>query len=258
MTSPRVSVPWRDLLPLSRREVLAEASLSLPWLAASLVLAANRWHGAALGGSFMFFLTGLRQVHGAFHYSLGLPQRWTEGVMFALSAVMLGSMHPVQTTHLLHHRVCLGPGDIEAHCARLPAWKAILTGPLFPLRLHAAAFRLADRRRRSWILAELGVTALVVTSAVATDWWWLRYHVIAMAAGHCLSSFFAVWTVHHDCEGSGSIARTMRGPVRTHLTYAMFYHLEHHLFPAVPTRRLPELARRLGRVAPDLVVKRVL
>jgi fatty acid desaturase len=29
------------------------------------------------------------------------------------------------------------------------------------------------------------------------------------------------------------------------LTFGMFYHAEHHLFPAVPTRHLGELAARI-------------
>ena len=33
--------------------------------------------------------------------------------------------------------------------------------------------------------------------------------------------------------------------------------IEHHLFPRVPTRHLPELARRLDRVAPELGRKQV-
>jgi fatty acid desaturase len=37
----------------------------------------------------------------------------------------------------------------------------------------------------------------------------------------------------------------------------MFFHVEHHLFPRVPTCRLRELARRLDAVAPDLARKRV-
>jgi fatty acid desaturase len=37
----------------------------------------------------------------------------------------------------------------------------------------------------------------------------------------------------------------------------MFYHVEHHLFPAVPTRKLPILARRLDEVAPELAAKKV-
>jgi len=37
----------------------------------------------------------------------------------------------------------------------------------------------------------------------------------------------------------------------------MFYHVEHHLFPTVPTCRLPVLAERLDTVAPELKTKLV-
>jgi fatty acid desaturase len=45
-----------------------------------------------------------------------------------------------------------------------------------------------------------------------------------------------------------SIARTIRNRAKALLTYNMFYHVEHHQFPAVPTCKLPILARRLDRV----------
>jgi fatty acid desaturase len=37
----------------------------------------------------------------------------------------------------------------------------------------------------------------------------------------------------------------------------MFYHAEHHLFPAVPTCRLPVLARRLDAAAAGRALKKV-
>lgn len=37
----------------------------------------------------------------------------------------------------------------------------------------------------------------------------------------------------------------------------MFYHVEHHLIPAVPTARLPELAARLDAALPHLAAKQV-
>ena len=77
-------------------------------------------------------------------------------------------------------------------------------------------------------------------------------------AGQCHTAFFAVWTVHHGCEAArGPIARTIRGRVKAVISYDMFFHVEHHLYPAVPTRRLPILARRLDAVAPELAVRRV-
>lgn len=55
----------------------------------------------------------------------------------------------------------------------------------------------------------------------------------------------------------GIFARTIRGRLKGWATYDMFYHLEHHLFPAVPTCRLPELAKRLDAIDPELSSKRV-
>ena len=252
----RGSVEWTDLRSLTRREVVSELLLPLPWLAVSLFAAHHRWYLVALPCSFMFFLTGLRLVHGAFHYSIGVTRHGAELVMATLSAFMLGSMHAVQINHLRHHAHCLGEDDVEAMSARMPAWKALLTGPAFPVRLHAAAFEHASRRQRRWIALELAATSVVVAAATAWPIATLRYHVLAMALGQCMTSFFAVWTVHHDCEVDGVFARTIRGTLRSWITYDMFYHLEHHLFPAVPTSRLPELARRVEAIDPTLNRKR--
>ncbi|OLE17347.1 MAG: fatty acid desaturase [Betaproteobacteria bacterium 13_1_20CM_3_63_8] len=251
---PRLrNVPWSDLLSLRRHEIAHELTLSLPWLLASLAAAHWRLYPLALLASFMFFLTGLRQVHNAYHYALGVPRAATEWVMLALSVLMLGSMHAVQVNHLRHHRYCLGEEDVEAMSARLPAWRALLLGPWFPLRLHHAALQVGSPRQRRWIGVELLANAVWIALVFAfLDNRVLQYHVMAMALGQCLTAFFAVWTVHHDCSDGAFPARTIRNPLKARLTYAMFYHVEHHLYPAVPTRRLPILARRLDRVAPDL------
>src|SRR5262245_11245639 len=146
-------VEWRDLVPLRPAETVRELLLPLPWLAGSLVLAGWGLYPLALICSFVFFLTGLRIVHGACHYALGLPRRGTELVLFAFSPLMLGSMHVVQWNHQRHHRRCLADDDIEAMGARRSAWGAILLGPRFPLFLHRAALAGARRRERCWMLA---------------------------------------------------------------------------------------------------------
>jgi fatty acid desaturase len=258
-SDPRLrAVPWQDLVGLRRREIAHELVLSLPWLIASLLAAQRALYPLALIASFMFFLTGLRQVHNAYHYALGLSRAVTEWVMFALSVLMLGSMHAIKVNHLRHHRHCLGADDIEAMSARMPAWRALLLGPWFPLRLHHKALQIASARQRRWIALELVANLLWIALVfVVLDIRALQYHVIAMALGQCLTGFFAVWTVHHDCADAIFPARTIRHPLKARLTYSMFYHVEHHLFPAVPTRHLPVLARRLDRVASDLSALKV-
>jgi fatty acid desaturase len=130
-------VEWRDLITLSRLDIVKELTLSLPWLLGSLVCAHYGVFPAALAFSFIFFLTGLRQVHNAYHYALGLRRHPTEWVMFVLSVLMLGSMHAVQITHLRHHRFLMAADDVEAMSARLTWWQAVLIGPLFPIAFTA-------------------------------------------------------------------------------------------------------------------------
>jgi fatty acid desaturase len=85
----------------------------------------------------------------------------------------------------------------------------------------------------------------------------LSYHVAAMALGQTLTGFFAVWTVHHDCDRWQQIARTLRHRLKSAVSFGMFYHLEHHLFPRVPTCHLPALAERLDQGIPELPRKQV-
>ncbi len=256
---PRIrSVAWRDLVPLSRSEILKELTLSLPWLVLSLVLAQNEWYALAAAASFFFFLTGLRQVHNAYHYALGIPRWLTEGVMFALSVLMLGSMHAIQINHLRHHRHCMDDEDVEAMSARMSGLRALLLGPSFPWLLHRKALAVADARQRRWIIAELLANLVVVALVFGLlDVPALRYHVAAMALGQCFTAFFAVWTVHHDCDRAHHIARTLRSRFKNFLSYSMFFHLEHHLYPRVPTCHLARLADRLDRAAPELQEKQV-
>ncbi|RYY59528.1 MAG: hypothetical protein EOO12_16145 [Chitinophagaceae bacterium] len=53
---------------------------------------------------------------------------------------------------------------------------------------------------------------------------------------------------HHAPE----LARTQRSGCKNKITFSMFYHLEHHLFPAIPIIKLPELARRIDAAVPEI------
>src|ERR1019366_32210 len=144
----------------------------------------------ALGFSFMFFLTGLRIVHNAFHSALGLSRRATDCVLWIMSLVMLGSMHAVRFNHLRHHTLKSGEGDVEGRSAEMPAWRALLFGPVFPVLLHVTAFRFGGRKLRATVAAELLLNAVCVglVFGVFTNGV-LRYHMIAMAVGQCLTAF---------------------------------------------------------------------
>jgi len=200
----------------------------VPWLVAAALAFRAEYLFAGLLASFVFFLTALRQAHGAQHYSLGLGRGAQDVLLAVLSVLMLASLHALQATHMHHHKDALGPTDVEGSTAATTWWRALLGGPWFIVALHVQGVRLATARQRRWIVFEgIAIGAwIAVTFAFGAAW--LQWFVIAMAAGECLTGFFAVWTV-----------------------------LEHHLFPAVPTPRLPELARRLERVLPEVTARQV-
>lgn len=240
---------WRDLVALRWWECLWEISLPLPWLAISLVSYAAGWWALGMVGSFFFFLTGLRLSHNAQHHALGIGRRGHDMVLAALSVLMLASMHAVRVTHLQHHKHCLDDNDVEAGHVHLPWWQAILYGPVFIFRLHTSAWRLGSTLSRRWVLLELIGISLIISIAVFQET--LRWHLCAMLAGECLTAFFAVWIVHHGCDVQSQIARTQRGWLKNIVSYSMFYHLEHHLFPAVPTCHLDRLSERLDASCPE-------
>jgi len=249
---------WIDLLNLSKLEIYYELVIWLPWLALSLISAAYEFYIVALGFSFVFFITGLRLNHNACHYAVGISKKSHEYVLFILSILMLGSMHAVQVNHLRHHKYFPESKDIEAISAHKPALEAFLIGPFFPIILHTKALQVGSLIQKKWICLELSMNVFwvyIVFNVLNLNF--LKYHIMVMLLAQCMTAFFAVWTVHHDCDSEKHIARTIRNKFKAKLTFNMFYHLEHHLFPAVPTCHLHLLAKRMDEAAPLLQKKQV-
>ncbi|MEO8390532.1 MAG: fatty acid desaturase [Polaromonas sp.] len=251
-------VRWEDLVSLRPGQVALNLGLSAPWLAGSLWAAQHDLYWLAMPLSAAFFLTALRQAHDSYHASIGVPRRWLDAVLLALTFTMLCSTHAIRHTHLVHHRDPLGDGDEEGGWARQPGWRALALGVLFSIRTHAQALRTGSPRTRRWVGAELTLIAAVCLTAALTEQAWLRYHAVAMIGSNMLVGFFAVWSVHHGCDPKGVFARTERRAWVNGLTVHLLFHIEHHLYPAVPANHLPILASRLDAVAPEWAAVRVL
>jgi fatty acid desaturase len=244
------SVQWKDLRELTFFQTIRALLLSVPWLALSLGFAWNELFLAAIPFSMVFFMAGLRQTHDGFHGKLGVSPRWTHAFLFLFSLLMVMPLHAVRWIHLRHHAHPLDEKDVEGMCAEMSWWKALLAGPLFSFRMIHVAFVDASHATRMWIVVELTVIAGAVGLAVFLDWPVVRYQLVVMALGNCLTGFVAVWMVHRACDPGGVFARTQRSWIINLVTLNNFFHLEHHLFPAVASCNLPELARRLDQVLP--------
>jgi fatty acid desaturase len=119
--------------------------------------------------------------------------------------------------------------------------------------MHFDAWRRGGPALRRRMAIDLALNlALAAAAAASTP---LRYHFTAMVAAQCLTAFFAVWITHHGCDGETLVARTQRSRLVNLVTYNMFFHLEHHLFPAVPVKRLGRLAARIDAAFPEVMAE---
>jgi fatty acid desaturase len=248
-------VEWKDLKSLSFKEMLIENNLTIPWFVISMVLSYFGYYLLALPFSAFFFLTGLRQVHNGFHNSLGTNKFLTWFTLYSNSILLMVSIHAVKFNHIRHHKYCLSEEDYEGKSARMTWYGAILYGPVHMFLIHKITLQLGNKNYIKNVILELISIAIVTFLVFYFNVHFLIYHIIVMVFAEFLMAFFAVWTVHHDTEESPEYARTQRKEWKNKITFSMFYHLEHHLFPAVPTIKLPELARRIDNVFPDIEKK---
>jgi fatty acid desaturase len=246
-------VAWRDLTPMHTADGLVECLHPLPWLAGSWIFAVTAWWLPALFCSFLFFLTALRLNHEAIHNNLGFSPRGHRIVLHILSMVMLGSNNAVAANHLHHHKHVMQESDLEGKCGRMSAWRVLAYGPLFPIDMHRAAWNMGSLALQRRMRIDLALNLAMVATFAATGWTPLAYHLTIVTIAQCLTAFFAVWITHRGCQADQLIARTQRAPIINLVTYNMLLHLEHHLFPAVPVKRLNRLAARMDTVAPELV-----
>ena len=65
---------WRDLTTLTPTQKVVEVLISAPWCILAIVSFDHGWFAVGAVSSFMFFLTGLRQAHGAQNSTLGIPR----------------------------------------------------------------------------------------------------------------------------------------------------------------------------------------
>ncbi|MDO5770030.1 MAG: fatty acid desaturase [Psychrobacter sp.] len=244
------NIQWQDLRDINQAETVYNVLLSLPFLILSGFAAYQGWWLIALGASFFFFMAALRQAHDCYHRTLGVSKVATEMMLFALSATMLCSTHAIRHTHLNHHRDPLGESDVEGNWARLPWYQAILGGGFFSIVIQWFGLTNGSRRNRVLVAIDMLIILTVIATAFITMHPVLVYHVIVMMMANMLVGFFAVWSVHHGCDEI-VYARSERHPLINLLTFNLLYHIEHHLFPAVPTNHLPMLAKRLDAAAPQ-------
>ena len=244
---PALDTLGRDLLVTTPRQRNMALLRPFVGLIAYLIAAALGWWALTLVIVFLIFVAVVTVTHDVVHGCLGLKRRQADWALFLMGAVLMESGHAYRITHHQHHSHFPDGDDPEGYPAKIGLLGAILYGPVFLARLWLWAFECRPDQR-GWLLAESalplaalvgGLLLLPITPALL--WYW-----VMAVAGSWVYPLLTVYLPHKDFGDTPlTQTHTLRGRIIPALFLELTYHLEHHLYPQVPSHHLSELARRL-------------
>lgn len=262
-------IEWKDLRHLNKFQIGYNLLLPYPFLFLSWWLVSQSLYLLACAATYLFFASAFRQAHDAYHHSLGVSKRTNTIILMILSVLLFTGLHSIRATHMQHHRDPLGDDDIEGSLAKESWYKALLGGVQYRFAIYKRGMQLSSphNRFKAWI--EFAMITLAILIIGVLTLYSLRnnfanfnaiqvavYHLTTMMLANASMGIVAVWAVHHDTEHT--IARTERNRLVNLLTFGLLFHVEHHLYPSIPTNNLPELAKRLDTEAPHLTRLKVI
>ena len=239
-----------DLLRLTARQKATAIALPFACAGAYFGFAAAGWWPAAISAvAALSFFTYGSTSHDLVHRTLGLPRRVNEVLLGVVELLALRSGHAYRAAHLHHHATFPDEDDIEGAAAHLSWAGALRDGLTLQFRVWWWALRRGGPDR-VWVVAE-GVACVLLVAwaaglAVAGVTDVLAVHAGLVVAGSWVIPLVTSY-VPHNPRGTGALRQTRvyRGLIARVVALDHLYHLEHHLYPAVPHQNWPALARRL-------------
>jgi beta-carotene hydroxylase len=218
------------------------------WACGYFLLAAGDWWLPAVMcvGALSFVSYG-SVSHDLVHGNLGLSRRVNSILLTITELICLRSGTAYRIAHLHHHATFPGEDDIEGGAARMSFLGALWEGLTLQPRIWVWAYRRADKERPR-ILFEGLMCLLIVTLSAFSAFFTpiVVVYCLLVVMGSWLFPLATVYLVH-DASADNELFQTkaFRGRLASWLALEHLYHLEHHLYPAVPHHHWPELARRL-------------
>jgi beta-carotene hydroxylase len=237
-----------DLTRLGRLRRAYALALPFLWIGLYFLFAASEWWTLAVFSLVcLSFVTYGSISHDLVHANLGLRRR-TNGLLLSIIELLaLRSGHAYRLAHLHHHARYPHEDDIEGAAARMSLARTLLEGVIFQPKIWLWAVKQAKRERSLILLEGFGCMALIVFSlAIAPVTPIFLVYVVLMIMGSWIIPLITSY-IPHDPSGENELLQTrlFRGKVASLIAIEHLYHLEHHLYPAVPHHHWPTLAKRL-------------
>ncbi len=202
-------------------------------------------------------------MHEALHGNLFRDAFFDRWVGFALGVPTFFSSAAYKVIHLNHHRHTRSERDVDefSYACRTHRqyvalfYASFLVGSLlYMCAVPVKAYAIASRSNRRRIVAEYSLMFLAYATAVSYavvmrhKEWLLWYWLAPIAVAVLLSNIRAL-AEHMGTSGEGDAILKTRtvtsNPLVSFLMLNLNYHLEHHLFPAVPWYNLPRIHQLL-------------
>ena len=205
---------------------------------------------------FMLFVSVIYITHDLVHQTLQIPPLLNELLIALYGGLILESGHSYQITHHLHHKNFPHDEDPEGAPAKTSFIKSILIGPLYIPKLFIWSYHYTTNKQlyvlKKWLIIELiWVLFFILLSCFSLYWTsiLLTYSLMVIFGGW-FYSLITVYLPHHQFKkaiDSKIWENTIhyRGKFSSLLFMNLIYHLEHHMYPQVPTQNLHKLSQRL-------------
>ena len=220
----------------------------MAWRSNACATALLRWWPlAVLAVMALSFVTYGSSSHDLVHRTLRLPRRLNDFMLSLIELLSLRSGTAYRLSHMYHHRRTLASDDIEAATAHGSLLWALASGPTTQVQLWLWAWRRHKRLRPQLLAEAIGIIVLIAAATVALRWTPApMIYVVLVIAGSWLFPLITVY-IPHNGRADTPLAQTrlFRGKLIQLIAFDHLYHLEHHLFPAVPHHHWKTLARRL-------------
>jgi beta-carotene hydroxylase len=257
---PPLAQLGRDLLRLSRRQLLTNLALPFVFCGCYFPFASlGHWPAAVLSLIGLSFFTYGSTSHDLVHRNLRLSARVNDVLLCVIELLGLRSGHAYQMAHLHHHARFPADDDIEATAAGKSWLGAVLEGFTFQPRIWFWAYRRGGKKA-AWVVGEgIACLALLIASAALMP----VTPIFAIYAGLMIAGSWIIplitARIPHDPHGEGVLSQTrlFRGFGFSLIGLQHLYHLEHHLYPAVPHQNWPKLARRLNPLFEAAAVREI-
>jgi len=240
---------FADLVPLTNGQRVLTLALPFGYAAAYFGFAALGWWVPAVAMLMgLSFITYGSTSHDLVHANLGLRKSVNDVFLSIIELLALRSGHAYRLAHLHHHARYPAPDDIEGAAAGMSLFGALHEGVTYNFKLYFWALR-QERGDKRWVRLE-GLACLLVLAAAGVlaslGHPVLLIYAGLMTLGSWLLPLVTSYIPHRPREKNVLWqTRLFRGRVASFIAAEHLYHLEHHLYPAIPHHHWPELAKRL-------------